>query len=98
MPLKVLLYVSLSVLSLFLFAVVVLFIWVQWGEVHLPSEETAREQFANHRTDYVRFASLLREDPDVRFVGSDGTAGSYTTHDRVVPQYRDPCGVRGRSL
>ena len=86
--LKILLYISLSALSLFSLAVVAFFIGMRW-EAHLPSEQTARQQFVGHRIDYVRFASLLQQDPGVRFIGADGMVGAYTSQARIVPEYRD---------
>jgi hypothetical protein len=87
-PLKILLYVSLSAVSLLLIAVIGSFAWLRW-EQHLPSEQLARQQFVGHRTDYIHFASLLRQDTAARFISSDGSVDVYTNHARVVPEYRD---------
>ena len=86
--LKILLYVSLSAVSLLIIAAIGSFAWLRW-EQHLPSEQTAREQFEVHRTDYIRFASLLRQDTGVRFISSDGSVGMNANAARVVPEYRD---------
>lgn len=88
--LKIALYASLSIVIV----VAALFVWTRW-QLHLPSQEAARKQFANHRTEYVRFVSLLQEAPDIRTVDSDGTVDTYTGHARVVPQYRDLMGKIG---
>jgi hypothetical protein len=36
----------------------------------------------------MQFAALLRKDPSVRFVGSDGTVPIDGVHERLVPEYR----------
>ena len=86
--LKILLYTSLSAVGLLLIAVIGFFAWLRW-EQHLPSEQTARQQFDGHRTDYIRFASLLRQDTGARFISSDGSVDVNANHARVVPEYRD---------
>ena len=35
---------------------------MRW-EQHLPSDQEARREFDSHRREYIRFASLLRQDP-----------------------------------
>jgi hypothetical protein len=92
--LKIPLYASLPIVGLILIVVATLLVRARW-ELRLPSQETARKQFANHRTEYVRFVALLREDPDVRVVDSDGAVDTYTGRTRVVPQYRDLMGKIG---
>jgi len=79
---------GLLYVSLLLFAVVGVFAWMRW-EQHLPNDQEARQQFDSHRTDFVRFASLLRQDSGARIIGSDGGANAYTGHPRVVAEYRD---------
>jgi hypothetical protein len=54
----------------------------------LPSEQTARQQFASHKADYARFVSLLRDDPGEQFIGNDGVARDYNGRSRFVPEYR----------
>ena len=86
--LKVLCYVGVTVASLVVFTGIVLSGWL-WRERRLPNEQTARTQFASHKADYIRFASLLRADPTVRFIDSDGQVDPDTRRARLVPQYRE---------
>ena len=85
---KSFLYVSLSAVSLLLIAVIVFFVWLRW-EQRLPSEQAARQEFGRHRTDYIRFASLLRQDTGAQFISSDGGVGMNSSQARFVPEYRD---------
>jgi hypothetical protein len=89
--LKVLLYLGLSALSLLVVLVVSVLAfrgWMRW-EYHLPSEETARQQFARHRADYIRFVSLLQQDPGEKMIDINGDVDAYTNRARHVPEYHD---------
>jgi hypothetical protein len=86
--LRVLLYVGLSALSLLVVSVLAFWGWMRW-EYHLPSEETARRQFARHRADYIRFVSLLQQDPGAKIINSNGDVDAYTNRVRHVPEYHD---------
>ena len=86
--LKVLLYTGLTGLSLIVVAVLVFWAWMRW-EYHLPSEETARQQFVRHKADYIRFASLLQQDPGPRIINVNGDVDPYTNRTRHVPEYHD---------
>jgi hypothetical protein len=86
--LRGLLYVIVSAVSVLLVAVVGVFAWVR-SEQHLSSDQEARQQFDAHRTDFVRFASLLRQDTGARTITSVGGASNDTNHPRIVPEYRD---------
>ena len=86
--LKVALYVCLSGIGLCVLAAVGFESWMKW-EYHLPPEQHARDHFATHRADYVRFAALLRKDPSTRYVGSDGKVDIDGVHGRVNTEYRD---------
>jgi hypothetical protein len=86
--LKVLLYVCISAFSLFLLAGVGLWSYEAW-EYHLPSEERVRQQFESHRTDFIRFATLLQKDRSAKYIGGDGKVDIDGIHGRLVPEYRD---------
>jgi hypothetical protein len=86
--LKVLLYVGFSIFSLVVVAVLVFWAWLRW-EYHLPSEQTARQQFVSHRTDYVRFVSLLRQDPGAKIIDINGNVDDYANHARHLPEYHE---------
>ncbi len=86
--LKALLYVGLSALSLLVVSILAFWGWLRW-EYHLPSEETARQQFASHRADYIRFASLLQQDRGAKMIDINGDVDPYTNHARHVPEYYD---------
>jgi hypothetical protein len=73
---------------LFLLAGASLWLYEAW-EHHLPPEQRVREQFESHRSDYIRFVTLLQKDPSAKYVGSDGTVDIDGIHGRVVPDYRD---------
>jgi hypothetical protein len=85
--LKGLLYVGVSALALLSVAIAGVFAWLQW-QLHLPSDQEARGQFHSHRTEYIRFASLLQLEPRPGIIGSDGTATT-VNHERPAAEYRD---------
>ena len=86
--LKGLLYIGLSAAGLLLLLGADLLAGMRW-EQHLPSDQEARREFDSHRREYVRFASILRQDPRVGIVGSDGVVSGDTQHAGPVAQYRD---------
>jgi hypothetical protein len=61
---------------------------MQW-QYHLRSDRHARQQFDEHRAEFIRFASLLRHDPTATIIDINGVVGAYTDHARSVPDYRD---------
>jgi hypothetical protein len=86
--LKVLLYVSLSAGTLLLVAVVGPLVWGR-QEQRLPSDLIARQQFNSHRSEYIRFVTLLGQHPRARFIGSDGTTKTDAGDSQVIPEYRE---------
>jgi hypothetical protein len=88
MSFKGILYLCLSVICLSILSGVILWSWMKW-EHHLPSEQQVRQQFENHRADYIRFAALLRSDSTARYVGSNGDVNPERTDERNVAEYRN---------
>ena len=86
--LKVLLYVGLLALSLLVVSALAFWGWMRW-EYHLPREETAREQFARPRADYIRFVSLLQQDPGAKIIDINGDVDANSNRARHVPEYHD---------
>ena len=85
---KVLLYICLSMLALFLLCAVGAWSWLRW-EYHLPSEQRVRRQFERHRADYIRMVALLQKDPSAKYIRNDGKVDVDGIHSRLVPEYRD---------
>jgi hypothetical protein len=83
--LKISLYLSLSVASLLALAFVGVLAFMRW-EYHLPSDQKARQQFEEHKVEFVRFASMLRRDERPRFIDRNGVDNAEA---RAVPEYRD---------
>jgi hypothetical protein len=71
-----------------LFVLVAMFAWSRW-QYHLPSDETARKTFVDHRAEFERFASMLRKDPKARMIGRDGVDDVFEKDARMVPEYSD---------
>jgi hypothetical protein len=86
--LKSLLYVCLSVTALAVLAVGSVDAFLQW-EYHLPSDQRARQQFENHRAEFVRFASMLRQNQGPRVVDGNGLDDAFEKDARAVPEYRE---------
>jgi hypothetical protein len=86
--LKVLLYVCLSAAGLVLLTAVALTLWFRW-EYHLPSDQRARQYFEDHRAEFVRFASMLRQDSKPRAINRSGVDDAFGKDARVVPEYTD---------
>lgn len=87
---------TLNVLLCIVFAVVGLFLVTLAGlrswalpEQRLPSEQTARQSFLNHRADYARLISLLRQVPGDQVIGNEGTVLDHGIAARLVPEYRE---------
>lgn len=85
---KILLYISLSVIGLFLLTVVGLWLWLK-PNYYLPPESVVRQQFENHKPDYIRLVTLLQKDPSATYIGNDGKVDIDGIHSRFVPEYRD---------
>ena len=85
--LKVLLYVCLSAVGLFLIVEFSFWWWLR-PHYYLPPEQRVVQQFESNRADYIRFVALLRKDQSTRYVGSDGKVDIDGTHGRLVPEYR----------
>lgn len=86
--LRVPLYIGLSAVSLLLLSAVGFSAWMS-SEPRLPSEQTARQQFAIHQTDYARLASLLCKVPRDQIIGNSGTAPDQGAIVRLAPEYRE---------
>lgn len=86
--LKILLYVCLSAVGLLLFVAVAVFAWTRW-QYHLPSDRNARQQFADHKAEFVHFASMLRQNPRARVIDRNGVDDAFEKDARVVPEYRE---------
>ena len=87
--LKVLVYLGLSFIGLFAASIIAFWAWAAWL-YHLPSDQLARQQFVGHKADYVRLASLLRQDPNTIFIDSNGEVESRGSHWKFVPEYFAP--------
>jgi len=85
---KIVFYVCLSAAGLALIVAVGAFGWIRW-QYHLPNDRQARQQFDSHRTEFIRFASLLRQDSTARLVDRNGVVHAYTNQAREAPEYRD---------
>jgi hypothetical protein len=83
---KVLVYASIGVVGLTVIAAIGLVGWAR-SEQYLPSDEMARQHFNTHRADYAYFASLVRKDPGLRFIGNDGSSNGDAGKTRLVPEY-----------
>jgi hypothetical protein len=86
--LKILFYTVLPAASLLLLAVVGVIAFMRW-EYHLPSDQQARQQFEDHRAEFVRFASLLRQDQRPRVIDRNGVDDAFDKSARAVPEYRE---------
>jgi hypothetical protein len=85
--LKILLFVCLSAVGLFLLAAVGLWWW--WTpHYYLPPQQRVHQQFESHRLDYTRFVTLLEKDPSAKYIDSDGKVDIDGIHSRFVPEYR----------
>jgi hypothetical protein len=71
-----------------LIVVVGTFAWIRWQH-HLPNDRQARQQLDAHRAEFIRFASLLRQDPTATLIDSNGVVDAYTNHSRAAAEYRD---------
>jgi hypothetical protein len=90
--LKVTLWILISLGGLFLLIGGGLFIGLLFwsgSESRLPSEQYVRQQFQEHKADYIQFARLLKNDPSSRFIDGDGKVDIDGVHEHLVPQYRD---------
>lgn len=58
-------------------------------EHYLPPERRVRQQFENHRADYIRLVNLLQKDPSATYIGSDGRVDIDGVRERFVPEYKD---------
>jgi hypothetical protein len=86
--LKVLVYVCLSAIGLFLLTAVGLLWW--WKpHYYLPPQQRVHQQFESHRADYIRFVTLLQKDPSAAYIDSDGKVDIDGIHSRFVPEYQD---------
>lgn len=84
--LKTLVYVCLSALGLLLVAAGVRIAFLR-SEYSLPSDLKARRHFYEHKAEFVRFASLLRQDSKARAISSNGVDDIYESDARLVPEY-----------
>jgi hypothetical protein len=85
---KVLFYVCLSAVGLFLLAGVGLWLY-EASEYRLPPEQHVLQQFESHRADYIRIAALLRKDQSANYVGGAGTVDIDGIDKRLVTEYRE---------
>ena len=86
--LKGLLYVCLSAAGLVLLTAIALLIWFRWA-YHLPSDQKARQHFEDHRSEFVRFASMLSQDQKPRAINRGGIDDAFEKDARLVPEYRE---------
>jgi hypothetical protein len=86
--LKISLYLCLSIASLLVLAFVGVLAFMRW-EYHLPSDQKARQQFEEHKAEFVRFASMLRRDERARVIDRNGVDDAFEKDARAVPEYRD---------
>jgi hypothetical protein len=87
---KVLLYVGLSTVGLLLIVGFSVWWWLKPHHYLPPDQRVVVQQFESNRADYLRLATLLREDPSARYVGSDGKVDDIDgSHGRLVPEYRE---------
>lgn len=62
--------------------------FMRW-EYHLPSDQKAHQHFEDHRAAFVRFASMLRQDPRARIINKNGVDDAFEKDARTVPEYRE---------
>jgi hypothetical protein len=85
---KLLLYACLSVVGLTILGFVGM-LSITWWEYHLPSDQTARQRFEEHKVDFEGFAAKLRQDQRPRVINRDGIDDAFENDAREVPEYRD---------
>jgi hypothetical protein len=85
---KITLYGCLSAVSFVLLAGAGLWLYEAW-EYRLPPEQRVRQQFEDHRADYIRFVTFLRNDRSAKYIGSGGMVDIDGINERLVPEYRD---------
>jgi hypothetical protein len=91
---RILLYISLSVVGLFL--IVRFSLWLRFTpHYYLPPQQRVVQQFESNRAEYIRFVDLLRKDQSVRYIDSDGKVEIDGSHGRLIPEYRDLIGKIG---
>jgi hypothetical protein len=69
--LRTLIIVCGSIAGVFALVLAGFFLWTRW-QYHLPSDQSARQYFQDHRTDFVRFAELLEKDTVPRRIAPTG--------------------------
>jgi hypothetical protein len=85
---KQLLYLFATVLALPFACLLALWCWIKW-QYHLPSDQRAREHFAAHKADYLRFEELLRKEPSLASVHSDGNVRTRGGVSRLDLTYKE---------
>jgi len=86
--LKIPLYAALAAVDLVGVAFVAFWPLMRW-ELHLPSDDAARQQFVRYQADYVRFVSLLQGEPGAKMISDNGDVDPYSKHTRHEQQYAD---------
>jgi hypothetical protein len=69
--LRKILIACISITGIFALAVAGFFLWTRW-QYHLPSDQSARQYFQDHRADFIRFAESLEKDSVPKRIASDG--------------------------
>jgi hypothetical protein len=86
--LQFLLYLCLFITGLAALVVVGVFAFIRW-QYHLPSDQKARQQFAEHKADFVRFASMLGRDKRPRVINGNGDDDAFRKGGGATAEYHD---------
>jgi hypothetical protein len=70
-PLRKILIACISITGLFALIVAGFFAWTRW-QYHLPSDQSARQYFQDHRADFIRFVELLEKDAVPKRIAPNG--------------------------
>ena len=68
---RTLLIACLSIAGVFALLVTGFFVWTRW-QYHLPTDQSAREYFQDHRAEFIRFAELLEKDSAPKRIAPNG--------------------------
>jgi hypothetical protein len=68
---RTLLIACLSIAGIIALLVTGFFVWTRW-QYHLPTDQSVREYFQDHRAEFIRFAELLEKDPVPKRIAPNG--------------------------